>query len=425
MSAKIGRTNNSEPTIFDSLLFFLLFSGPPKFRLRDPNASLDGVIDWVVLLHIVVWALAGLWIVNRVWLSKTRVGFKPSSLEKLSLLLVCCLSVSILFSEGPALTAFKVYQLLVTILFASVFVRRHGIRACLEGILVGSAILCAADVVAALTAPSMVFGETEFGSRRFTGELIAQTGVVGTLALVLLLSTDRKRSRLAVATGIALFGSVLLFSLMRTSYLAFVAFLLLALWKAPEIKLLKRVARGAFLVLPLAVVGGALAQLEEYRSAESVWTLSDRVGLWAYLVDTMWNKSPWFGLGYFSASRIYGQEYAQLLGAAHSVFVEVLSGGGLVSFAVFLLLWCFLLFYVFRLLREPLTATSFAVIGLLVVTCLFVFIGSELEAGPAGFTFWIIVPSVPLLCQQRAGAEPGSCSQFAMSAGRATLPRPI
>jgi len=383
------------------------------------------VIDWVVILQIVVWTFAGLWIVNKLWLSKRRVEFRPSSLEKLGLLLVCCLSVSILFSEGPALTAFKVYQLLVTILFASVFMRCYGIKACLDGIFVGSAVLCAADAVAAFVAPSMVFGESEFGSLRFTGGAIAYTGVVGTLALVLLLSSDRKRSRLAVTAGIALFGSVLLFSLMRTSYLAFVAFLLLALWKAPEIKLLKRVARWAVLALPLAVIGGVLAQLEEYRAAESIWTLSDRVGLWAYLINTMWTKSPWFGLGYFSAGRIYGREYAELLGNAHSVFVEVLSGGGVVSFAIFLLLWCFLLFYVFRLLRGPLTSTSFAVIGLLVVTFSFVFIGSELEADPAGFTLWIIVASVPLLCQQQAGAEPGPCSQFAMDAGRATLPHPV
>lgn len=412
-------------TFADNVLFFALFSGPPKFRLRDPNASLESVIDWVVILHIVVWTLAGLWIVNKLWLSKTRVEFRPSPLEKLSLLLVCCLSVSILFSEGPALTAFKVYQLLVTILFASVFMRCYGIKACLEGIFLGSAVLCAADAVAALVAPSMVFGLGEFGSLRFRGDLIAQTGVVGTLALVLLLSSDRKRSPLAVTAGIALFGSVLLFSLMRTSYLAFVAFLLLAIWKAPEIKLLRRVARWGVLVLPLVMVGGALAQLEEYRAAESIWTLSDRVGLWAYLVDTMWTKSPWFGLGYFSASRIYGPEYNELLGTAHSVFIEILSGGGIVSFAIFLLVWVLLLFYAFRLLRGRLTPTSFAVIGLLVVTSSFVFIGGELEADPAALTFWILVASVPLLCQQQEKKEAISRSKPALATGQHPLPHGI
>jgi O-Antigen ligase len=418
-------TGHSKPVIWDKILFFLLFSGPPKFRFRDPNDSLDSVIDWVACLHIVVWAIAGLWVVNKQWLSKMRVEFRPSSLEKLSLLLVWCLSVSILFSAGPALTAFKVYQLLVTILFASIFARRYGVKACLDGILVGSAILCAADAAATLVAPNLVFGETEFGSLRFRGDLIAQTGVVGTLALVLLLCSDRKWSPLVVTGGITLFGSVLLFSLMRTSYLAFVVFLLLAMWKAPEIKLLRRVAHWAVLVVPLAVVGGALAHLEEYRPAESIWSLSDRVGLWAYLVDAMWTKSPWFGLGYFSASRLYGPEFNEGLGTAHSVFIEVLCGGGIVSFAILLLVWCFLLFYVLQLLRGPVTPTSFAVIGLLLVASAFLFIGSELEADPAGFVFWILVASAPLLIQQHSKKKAGLASRLALTAAQPPLARPI
>ncbi len=413
------------PSILDKLLFFLLFSGPPKFRLRDPNDSLDSLIDWVVILHAVVWTLAGLWIVSKVWLSKPRLELRFSSLEKLSLLLVGCLSVSIFFSEGPALTAFKVYQLLASILFASVYSRRFGVRASLDAILFGSAVLCVADVIAAFVAPDMVFVESEFGSLRFRGDLIAQTGVVGTLGLVLLLSSDRRRSWLTVTAGIALFGSVLLFSLMRTSYIAFAVFLLLALWKAPEIKLLKRVARWALLILPLAVVGGALAQLEEYRAAESIWSLSDRVGLWSYLIDKMWAKSPWFGLGYFSASRVYGPEYNVGLGTAHSVFVEVLSGGGVVSFTIFMAVWGLLFFSTFRLLRQPVSATSFAAVGLLVVITSFIFIGAELESDPAGFTLWILVASVPLLWQQKVNEKVVSRSKLTMSTGPSPLPHGI
>lgn len=425
ISARPVQMSGPKPALLDRLMFFLLFAGPPKLRLRDINDSLDSIVDWVVLLHVAVWALAGFWIVNKTWLSRTKVEFRPSTVEKLGLLLVGSLSVSILFSEAPALTAFKVYQLLVTMLFASLFMRLYGIKTCLEGIFVSSALLCAADVVAAVVAPDMVFGDSEFGSLRFTGDLIAATGVVGTLALVALLTSDRKRSGLVVSGGIAVCGSVLLFSLMRTSYLAFFAFLLLAIWKAPDMKLLRRVSRWSLLILPLAAAGGALAQLEEYRAAESIWTLSDRVGLWAYLVDAMWTKSPWFGLGYFSASRIYGPEYNQGLGTAHSVFVEVFSGGGLVSFAIFLLLWCVLLGCAFRLVRGPLTPTSFAVIALLVVVSLFVFVGSELEADPAGFTLWTLVAAVPLLLRQQGKIKESPRSQFAISLGRSPSPHQV
>lgn len=398
MISRVSETvKGSAPGIWDRLLFFLLFSGPPKLRLRDPSASLDAVVDWVVILHLTIWVIAGLWIVNKLWFSKPPVAFNPSVLEKLSLVLVCCLSVSMLFSEGPGLTAFKIYQLLVTMVFVSVFRRIYGVQACLEGILFGSALLCACDIVAALVAPEMVFGQSEFGSLRFRGDLIAQTGVVGALALTLLLSSQRKRRPFVLMGGIAVASSVLLFSLMRTAYVAFIAFLLLALWKVPNIQLLRRVARWGVLVLSLAMVGGVMAHLEEYRPAESIWTLSDRLGLWAYLIDTMWTKSPWFGLGYFSASRIYGPEYNVDLGTAHSVFVEVLAGGGIISFAALIALFFLLNAYGFRLLFPVPSPICFMAVGLLLVTQFFLFVGSELEAEPAGFAFWTLVAIIPVL----------------------------
>jgi O-antigen ligase len=188
---------------------------------------------------------------------------------------------------------------------------------------------------------------------------------------------------------------------------------------------LKRAARIALFVIPVAVLGGALAHLEEYRAAESIWTLSDRLGLWTYLVDAMWTKSPLFGLGYFSASRLYGPEYNEGLGTAHSVFVEVLSGGGLVSFAVFVLVWVALLFYAVRLLRSPLTSTSFTTLGLLLVTSSFVFIGSELEADPAGFTLWTLVASIPLLSQQVSRSRDDSGALPSMGTAQSLLSESI
>lgn len=419
------RSVAATPTIVDNVMFFLLFSGPPKFRIRDINDSLDSIVDWVVLLHVAVWSFAGLWIVTKLWFSKTKIELNFSMPEKLGLWLVASLSVSAFFSDGPALTGFKVYQLLVTILFASLFVRLFGMRACLDRIFACCAILCLADAVAAFVAPSMVMGESEFGAMRFRGDLIASTGVVSVLGLVLLLSNDRKRSPLQVWGGVALFGSVLILSLMRTSYVAFLAFLLVALWKAPEMKLLKRVTRWALVVLPLAAAGGALAQLEEYRAAESIWTLSDRVGLWAYLIDTMWTKSPWFGLGYFSASRVYGPQFNEDLGTAHSVFVEVFAGGGLVSFSIFLLLWCILILYAWRLMRGKMTPLTFAAVGLLVVTTSLVFVGSELEADAAGFTLWVLVASIPALARQHSRARAGSVLKPMFTPGEGPLPHPI
>src|SRR5438477_8053641 len=45
-----------------TLLFVLLFSGPPSFRIRDPEASLVGEIDYVVILRLLVTMAAAIWV---------------------------------------------------------------------------------------------------------------------------------------------------------------------------------------------------------------------------------------------------------------------------------------------------------------------------------------------------------------------------
>jgi len=38
-----------------AVLFLLILSGPPRMRIRDPEASLRGDVDWVVVIHLLVW----------------------------------------------------------------------------------------------------------------------------------------------------------------------------------------------------------------------------------------------------------------------------------------------------------------------------------------------------------------------------------
>ena len=45
------------PTVIAAVLFLLILTGPPRFRVRDPEASLRGDRDWVVILRVVVWEL--------------------------------------------------------------------------------------------------------------------------------------------------------------------------------------------------------------------------------------------------------------------------------------------------------------------------------------------------------------------------------
>jgi hypothetical protein len=55
------------PKWFDSLLFLALMSGPPKFRGRDPYASLAGSNRSCRDRHIVVWTCGGLWVLARLY----------------------------------------------------------------------------------------------------------------------------------------------------------------------------------------------------------------------------------------------------------------------------------------------------------------------------------------------------------------------
>ena len=67
--------------------------------------------------------------------------------------------------------------------------------------------------------PDLVFVESELGSMRFRGDLIAQTGCVSVIGLILLLTIKSDLPRKKFIFWAVTFGGVLVFSLMRTSYL--------------------------------------------------------------------------------------------------------------------------------------------------------------------------------------------------------------
>src|SRR5260370_23883959 len=83
-------------TIAATSLLLLIYSGPPRFRIRDGEASLRGDMDWVVVLHIVVWGLAGAWVLFEIGNHDlVKLLVKRFSLpQKLGLAMILCLAVS-------------------------------------------------------------------------------------------------------------------------------------------------------------------------------------------------------------------------------------------------------------------------------------------------------------------------------------------
>ena len=393
-----------------AVLFLLILSGPPRMRIRDPEASLRGDVDWVVVIHLLVWGLGGLWVL----LQMTRRFFGGRPLLRLrlpqilGLTMIFCLSASVWESSAPALTAFKVYQMLVSLLFTQIFVEEFSARNALKTMFLGMALLCIVLALCALLAPDVVWTGSDFNPdpSRLRGDLIASTGMVSTLAIILLLIGVRKIWRPLPLLLLALFLSLLVFSLMRTAYVVILVFFLLVLLKRRPARTPRQFAYVLCVCLLALYVCGQLPRLSQYRDPQNISDLDDRIGLWRHLTTVTLSHSPWLGLGYYSASRVYGPQYNPGLGTAHSMFVEVLSGGGVPSFALLIALCTTLSIYTVRLLCKTRDRLSFATASLFIACLLFGFMGDEIDAGPVAIGFWYSASVLPWLYRQSLKRTP-------------------
>jgi len=401
---------HKHPTVAAAAIFLLTLSGPPRLRIRDPQASLRGDVDWVVILHLAVWGSAGVWVL---WQIAKRIQAKRPLLrlrlpQIFGLAMIVGLAVSVFVSDAPLLTAFKVYQMLVSLLLVQIFTERFGVWTSLKTMLWGNTLLCIAIAAYAFLLPDEVWTASEFNpdpSRLFGGS-IAQTGVVAVLAIILLLTSVRKVWKVLPLASLALFLWLLAFSLMRTAYVTAFVFFALVLLKRPNIKPLRRVAYLLCAFLMTLYVCDRLPSMSQYRNPETVSTLDDRVGLWRHLTAVTLNQSPWLGLGYYSASRIHGPDYNPGLGTAHSMFVEVLSGGGLLSFVLLIALCVTLSIYAARLLYLRSDRFSFATSSLFIACLMLGFMGEELDSGPMAMGFWFCAAVLPWLYEQSLKQAP-------------------
>ena len=393
---------------YGQLLFLLLFCGPPKFRVRDPESSLYNEVDWVVVLHLLVWGAAGLWLLwHFVRYIRARKGFVAlTTSAKAAILLGGCLLLSAYASGYQTLVVFKSYQFLVSVVFAAVFTYEYRIERTIQLIFWGSFSLCVLISLAAIWAPDMVWVQSELEQGRLRGDLVAQTGVVATLALISLFLVCRNSSfKWLKWAAIVFFASLLGLSLMRTSYVVLVFVLFLTLWISPRFKHHRlSTLLGAASILLLSA-GALLRQLAEYRTSEGIWTLSDRVGLWAYLTQVTLTQSPWFGLGYYSASRIYAPEYNEGLGTAHSMFIELFVGGGIISLFLFLVVCGLMTYQAVRLTRKRPGLLDITAVSLFVACLAFGFVGSDIDSGPVAVTFWSLSSILVVLGRSRANRE--------------------
>jgi O-antigen ligase len=232
---------------------------------------------------------------------------------------------------------------------------------------------------------------------RLKGDLIASTGTVSALAIILLLASVRKIWRVLPLALLGMFLWLLVFSLMRTAYLVVLGFFVLVLIKRPKAKSLKQFVYLASASALALYAYHMVPSLSQYREPRDIANLGDRLGLWRYLTDVTMTQSPWLGLGYYSASRIYGPQYNPGLGSAHSMFFEILSGGGVLCFLSFLALCALLSMYAAYLLYKNRDPFTFATVALFLATIIFGSMGDEIDSGPVAMCFWYSATALPLL----------------------------
>jgi len=254
---------------------------------------------------------------------------------------------------------------------------------------------------------------------RLRGDLIASTGTVSVFAVILLLTGVRKIWRVLPLALLGLFLGLLVLSLMRTAYLVMLGFFVLVLMKRQKASSLRQFAYLASALALTVCACGWLPSLSQYRRPEDIANLGDRIGLWRYLSNITLTQSPWLGLGYYSASRVYGPEYNPGLGTAHSMFFEILLGGGVLSSVLFLALCLVLSMYAARLLYKNRDRFSFAIASLFFATLAFGSMGDEIDSGPVGICFWYSAAVLPWLYQRsstRAKLKDESTGHFPLTA---------
>jgi hypothetical protein len=397
------------PSWFDSVLFLTLMSGPPKFRARDPLASLTGAIDLVVLVHIAVWVCGGLWVLARLYPAALRRGIVPAvnPAQVLGALFIAALMLSMPESPGLLLTAFTLGQFAVMLSFVWVFTHRFGTSECLRHLFIGVSLLALAIVAALVFSPQLVAGDVDtdivIGQSRIAGNTFIDTGSVAVIGLVLCLSSVPPLRAPIFWGALSLFGGLLVASRTRSAYVALLSFLVIGFMQGRGLRVRQ-------LIVPLVAFGFGLFAMDAMtytteflvRDPQSIGSMSDRIPLWQYLTSIVMRESPLTGLGYYAASRVYAPEYNPGLGNAHSVFFEVLVGGGILGAAVYLVLCGSLVWFAMRLLSlasgRP---NAVAAAGLLSVTLLSGVTAPEgIHAGPLGFAFWSTTALLPGLLRE-------------------------
>ena len=391
----------AKPKIYDTLLFIALLSGPPKLRVRDPLESLDNVVDWAVLLNLGVWVCGAAWVLARIVdvfvFEKRMPAFNVSTV--FGAMFVGTLFLSLITSAAPLLTLYRSLQVAVALFFCFYWVADFGVDSALRNLFWGLVFCALMILLLAAMDPDAVFAYN-----RLMGGVWGSAGSVAALGCMLGVCYPLTWAWLRWSL-IFVFATILALSMTRSAYAAVLVPLALAFLRGSGARDARRMVWVAFFLLPIAAVFEWAPQWETavLRDTESLATLSDRLPLWSYLLDEWWDRSPWFGLGFF-AIRDIALAYNPGIGTAHSGYVEVLAGAGILGFAAYGVVVIYQLNMVRRVLSGGLVGPEIFAAASLFLGVLLLGVTSEdsIIASPVSFTFWLTVAMLPTLARQKS-----------------------
>ncbi len=384
------------PGAIEAALFLMAFWGPPRLRSRDALASLAVSIDWAVLVNFAVWAGIALWVFNEFngYALRDRKLPQLGSPVTFGVLFGLTLAVSATVSVSPWLTLYKSSQVILAVLFGFFWVLKFGAVDCLRRLVLSAAIVSGFIMILGVVMPSAVWvGD------RLKGGVLGGAGSAATLLIVGLLAGARFRGRGLHAGLLALGGVLLALSQVRTGYVAVALCLVVLALRGPVSRRARRVILALASVAPFALLTEAWMAVGQYlvRDTYSIATLSDRTPLWQSMLLWVAANAPLFGMGYYSV-RTITLAYNPGIGTAHSAYVEVAAGAGLLGSGALALLLTSVGLGLRRSLRETRggardTESSLAM-GLL-LSCLILGLTSEemLTGGPPMLTF-LMMPAV-------------------------------
>ena len=407
----LNEINIRRQRTFWAVLLFLLFTGPPKFRVREADAAANGDLDLATLMQLTVGLAVGLFTLYQ-YIAR-RKQCHMTKLHWLAVGVIGTMAVSAINSLSPSLTAFKALQVAIAFMFCRLFIQLFSVERFLHVIMIGCLFLCAAVMVMWFFDPSSVVLIESTGEARLRGQAIYEVAHPALFGMVLLLSGVHTLSKTAQWVAAFLFGLALLFSVDRIDWLAFAVVIGLAAWLRPDISG-RRLARALVWLSPFVAMA-LLSFLSSRRDLDSMFADSERFGLWAFLIANTLSTSPWIGTGFIAGSRLTGLEYSTPLPSGHSIFIDAFSGCGFIGLGALVILTLALWTSTIRLVRTNKHRAPFAVASLMLCLLLLSVVGAEIEATPFGVLFWGLVSALAVCRDHRNQISQVSRLQLAPS----------